>query len=149
MKKTTFALYFGNRGFFPGELIASARDEMTKTLEKAGFGYIISDEKATRYGAVETLEEGEFYNNFLKKHEGEYDGIIICLPNFGDENGAYAALKDADVPILVQAYPDEVGKMDFCAPPRRALRKNRNVQCFKAGWHKIHAHVQNRRFTVR
>lgn len=113
MKKTTFALYFGNRGFFPGELIASARDEMTKTLEKSGFGYIISDQNSTRYGAVETLEEGEFYNNFLKKHEGEYDGIIICLPNFGDENGAYAALKDADVPILVQAYPDEVGKMDF------------------------------------
>ena len=26
MHKTTFALYFGNRGFFPGELIASARN---------------------------------------------------------------------------------------------------------------------------
>ena len=30
MKKTTFALYFGNRGFFPGELIASAREDMIK-----------------------------------------------------------------------------------------------------------------------
>lgn len=113
MKKTTFALYFGNRGFFPGELIASARDEMTKVLEKLGFGYIIADENATRYGAVETIEEGAFYKDFLKKHEGEFEGIIICLPNFGDENGAYAALKDANVPILVQAYPDEIGKMDF------------------------------------
>ncbi|MCI5970365.1 MAG: hypothetical protein MRZ29_04335, partial [Oscillospiraceae bacterium] len=81
MKKTTFALYFGNRGFFPGELIASARDEMTKVLENLGFGYIIADENATRYGAVETIEEGAFYKDFLKKHEGEFDGIIICLPN--------------------------------------------------------------------
>ena len=39
--------------------------------------------------------------------------MILSLPNFGDENGAVAALRDAGVPILVQAYPDEFGKMDF------------------------------------
>ena len=33
------------------------------------------------------------------------------LPNFGDETGAVAALKDAGVPIFVQAYPDEYDKM--------------------------------------
>ncbi len=37
--------------------------------------------------------------------------MILCLPNFGDETGAVAALKDAGVPILVQAYPDEMDKM--------------------------------------
>lgn len=35
------------------------------------------------------------------------------LPNFGDENGAAVALKDVDVPVLVQAFPDEMDKMDF------------------------------------
>ncbi len=113
MKQTTFALYFGNRGFFPGEVIASAREEMCKAVKDAGFGYIIMDESLTRYGAVETIVEGKAYAKFLKEHEGEFDGVIVCLPNFGDENGAYYALKDAGVPILMQAYPDELGKMDF------------------------------------
>lgn len=35
------------------------------------------------------------------------------MPIFVDENGAVAALQDAGVPILMQAYPDEIGKMDF------------------------------------
>lgn len=35
------------------------------------------------------------------------------MPIFIDENGAIAALQDAGVPILMQAYPDEIGKMNF------------------------------------
>jgi L-fucose isomerase-like protein len=49
--------------------------------------------------------------NFLRGNQGKYDGVILSLPNFGDENGAVAALKDAGVPILVQAYPDEFDRM--------------------------------------
>ena len=113
MKKTTFALYFGNRGFFPGELIASAREDMCAALDKCGFGYIIMDESLTRYGAVETIAEGKLYASFLEEHKGEYDGIILSLPNFGDENGAAVAFRSVDVPILVQAFPDELDKMDF------------------------------------
>ena len=113
MTKTTFALFFGNRGFFPGEFIADARKDVIKACEDNGYGYIVMDESLTRYGAVETIAEGEKYANFLKENEGKYDGVIVCLPNFGDENGAYYALKEAGVPILVQAYPDEIGKMDF------------------------------------
>ena len=101
--KTTFALYFANRGFFPGESIADARAEMIKAVTDAGFGYLCMDESLTRYGAVETIAEGKKYAEFLKQHEGEYQGIIMCLPNFGDENGASVALKDIDVPVLVQA----------------------------------------------
>lgn len=113
MKKTTFALYFGNRGFFPGELISAAREKMVKACEENGYGYLIMDESLTRYGAVETISEGKLYAKFLEEHKGEYDGIILCLPNFGDENGASVAFKDVDVPILVQACPDLMDKMDF------------------------------------
>ncbi|MBR2323134.1 MAG: hypothetical protein IKA54_06040 [Clostridia bacterium] len=111
--KMTFALYFGNRGFFPGEVIKDARREMVEAVEKQGYTALIMDENKTRFGAVETIEEGKIYAEFIKSHKDEIDGIILCLPNFGDENGAYYALKDANVPILVQAYPDEIGKMDF------------------------------------
>ena len=113
MKQTTFALCFGNRGFMPGELILDARREMAGALTRAGYAYIMTDESATRFGAVETRDEGRAYAAWLAKRKGEYDGVIFCMPIFADENGAAEALRDAGVPILMQAYPDEIGKMDF------------------------------------
>lgn len=112
-KKQTFALYFGNRGFFPASLIASARDEVAAAVEKAGFDYLMPPSDMTRYGAVETKDEGLKYAEWLGEHIGKYDGLIMSLPNFSDENGAVAAVRDCGVPIFIQAYPDEIGKMDF------------------------------------
>lgn len=111
IKKSTFALFFGNRGFFPGSLMAEARQQVPAVLRKLGHDVLMMDEELTRYGAVETPLEGEKYANFLKAHRGEYDGVILSLPNFGDETGAVAALQDAGTPIFIQAYPDEVDKM--------------------------------------
>jgi L-fucose isomerase-like protein len=67
----------------------------------------------TRYGAVETYAEGRAYAKFLEAHKGEYDGVVLALPNFGDENGASEGLRDCGVPIYILAYPDELDKMDF------------------------------------
>ena len=108
-----FALFFGNRGFMPAELIAGAREDMIKAVTDAGHEALVMDPTLTRYGAVETRDEGRLYAKWLKSHEGEYDGVILCMPIFIDENGAVTALQDAGVPILMQAYPDEIGKMDF------------------------------------
>jgi len=109
--KSTFALFFGNRGFFPASLIAQAREDFPRLLRSWGHEVIILDEDATRYGAVETREEGERYANFLRANHGKFDGVILSLPNFGDEFGAVTALKGAGVPILLHAYPDDLDKM--------------------------------------
>ncbi|MBR6323089.1 MAG: hypothetical protein IKR59_09480 [Lachnospiraceae bacterium] len=112
-KKMTFALAFANRGFMPGELIYEAREDMIKAVTDAGYDYIAMDAELTRYGGIETRDEGLLYAKWLRQHEGEYDGVIFSMPIFADENGAITALQDAGVPILMQAYPDEIGKMDF------------------------------------
>lgn len=112
-KTMTFALAFCNRGFMPGELIYEAREDMVKAVTDAGYDYIMMDETMTRYGGIETRDEGLLYAKWLKQHDGEYDGVIFSMPIFADENGAIMALQDAGVPILMQAYPDEIGKMDF------------------------------------
>lgn len=109
--KSRFALFFGNRGFFPASLIAGARQEMAAVLKSLGHDVLMLDADATRNGAVETVAEGEVYANFLRANQGNYDGVILCLPNFGDETGAVAALQDAGVPIFIQAYPDDLDKM--------------------------------------
>ncbi len=107
----TFALYFGNRGFFPEALIADARRDLQETLESAGYGTLLLDEGATRYGAIESVDDGMKYAAFLEQNKGRFDGVILCLPNFGDETGAVAAVEKAGVPVFVHAYPDELEKM--------------------------------------
>jgi len=111
--KSSFALYFGNRGFFPESLIAEARRELSDTLKKLGHECLMMDSSLTRFGAVESPEEGRKYAKFLDDRRGKFDGVILCLPNFGDETGAVSALQDAGVPIYILAYPDELDKMDF------------------------------------
>jgi L-fucose isomerase-like protein len=109
--KTTFALFYGNRGFFPASLIAEAREEMPRILKEMGHDSIALNAGATRHGAIETPAEGRKFAAFLQENRGKFGGVILCLPNFGDETGAVAALQDAGVPILVQAYPDSLSKM--------------------------------------
>lgn len=111
MKKTTFALFFGNRGFFPASLIAEAREEMKRELNALGHEVLMLEESATRYGAVETKQEGEVFANFLRSKRGQFGGVILSLPNFGDETGAVTALQEAGTPIWIQAYPDEYDRM--------------------------------------
>jgi L-fucose isomerase-like protein len=110
-KKSTFAVFLGNRGFFPASHMSGARKDLTEVLHKLGHKTLFLDEHATRHGAVETVKEGQVYANFLVQNRGKYDGVILSLPNFGDETGAIGALNDAGVPILIQAYPDELDKM--------------------------------------
>ncbi len=84
-----FALFFGNRGFFPGELIASAREEVKAAVKSKGIDTLLLPSELTRYGAVETPGEGKIYADFLKENEGKFDGVIMSLPNFSDENRSY------------------------------------------------------------
>lgn len=81
-KKMTFALCFCNRGFMPGELIYGARDDMVKAVTDAGYDYIMMDKELTRYGGVETRDEGLLYAKWLKEHEGQYDGVIFSMAHF-------------------------------------------------------------------
>ena len=112
-KQMTFGVIVGNRGFFPSHLAASGRLEMIAALEKQGYKAIVVSPEETAHGAVETYKEAEICAALFKKHAAEIDGIIITLPNFGEERGLADALRLANlnVPILIQATPDEAGKM--------------------------------------
>ena len=106
-----FAIIIGNRGFFPAESLGRARKEIKDRLEGLGHSVLLLPETATRYGAVESREEGLIQAAFIAQHRAELDGIIISLPNFGDENGIVTAVKNADLPVFIQAYPDSLEAM--------------------------------------
>jgi L-fucose isomerase-like protein len=110
---TTFGVIVGNRGFFPGHLAQSGRSEMLAAIEKAGYQAVAPGPEETRFGAVETRAEAALCADLFKKHRESIDGIIVTLPNFGEERGVADALRMAglNVPVLVQATPDTPGRM--------------------------------------
>ena len=111
----TFGVIVGNRGFFPDHLAKSGRADMVAVLEKAGHQVVAPGPEDTKYGAVETRVEAVKCADLFKKHREALDGIIVTLPNFGDERGIADTLRMAglDVPVLVQATPDTPGSMSI------------------------------------
>jgi L-fucose isomerase-like protein len=109
----TLGVIVGNRGFFPDHLARSGREEMISVLEKAGYGVVAVGPEETKYGAVETRNEAVRCAELFQKHRGSIDGVIVTLPNFGDERAIADTLRMAGlaVPVLVQATPDTPGKM--------------------------------------
>lgn len=114
-KKMAMGLIVGNRGFFPGHLAESGRKEMIQALEEAGMSVICLTTEQSRYGAVETHEEAKRCAELFRAHADEIDGVVVTLPNFGDERAIADTLRLSRlrVPVLVQATPDAPSKMSI------------------------------------
>src|SRR5437879_10792336 len=116
-KKMTVGLIVGNRGFFPDHLAKSGREQMLRALQQAGMDCVVLDPAHSKYGAVETHDEAKRCAALFQENRNLIDGIIVALPNFGDERAIADTLRLArlDVPVLVQATPDSTGKMTIAA----------------------------------
>jgi L-fucose isomerase-like protein len=106
-------LIVGNRGFFPDHLAATGREDMLRILEQAGAEVVALTTEESKFGAVETFEEAKRCAALFKQHRDTLDGVVVTLPNFGDERAIADTLRLAGfpVPVLVQATPDTRGKM--------------------------------------
>ncbi|HJX40694.1 MAG TPA: L-fucose/L-arabinose isomerase family protein, partial [Anaerolineales bacterium] len=102
-----------NRGFFPAHLADSGRKTILKVLEREGIRAVCLTPEDTQYGAVFSLQDSRKCADLFKAHRDEIDGVLVTLPNFGEETAIANTLRWADlnVPVLVHAFPDDVGKM--------------------------------------
>jgi L-fucose isomerase-like protein len=109
----TMGLIVGNRGFFPDQLAKSGREEMIGVLQAAGMDVVVLGLEQSKHGAVETHEEAKRCAQLFRANADRIDGVIVTLPNFGDERAIADTLRLArlGVPALVQATPDTPGKM--------------------------------------
>lgn len=114
MEKIGIGLIVGNRGFFPDHLCKKAREKLLKILNEK-FEIITLKETDTKFGSVETWQDAKKCAELFKSNKDKIDGIIVTLPNFGDERAVLDTIKlsDLSVPILVHAWPDEIDKMDL------------------------------------
>ena len=109
----TFGLIVGNRGFFPDHLARSGRVDMIATLTASGHEVICPTPEETKHGAVESRADAKKCADLFRANAARIDGVIVSLPNFGDEKAVAETLRMANlnVPVLVQATPDSTGKM--------------------------------------
>ena len=109
----TLGVIYGNRDFFPDHLVTAARQEVSELCQRYDIKTIALGESDSKLGGVETHSDAQKCADLFKKHRDEIDGVLVVLPNFGDEKGVADTLKLAklDVPVLIQAYPDELDKL--------------------------------------
>jgi len=111
--QTTFGVIVGNRGFFPDALAREGRKAILQVLKEGNYNAICLTPEETKFGSVETLQDARKCADLFRKHGETIDGIVVTLPNFGDERGVANSIRMSglDVPVLVQASPDEPQKM--------------------------------------
>ncbi len=125
MEKQTIAVIYGNRDFFPDELVLEARKDIENLFREFDIEIVALPKSATKNGSVETWEHSKECADLFKKHRDEIEGVLVCMPNFSDEKGIADTMKlsGLKVPILVQAYPDD--------PVELPLERRRDAFCGK------------------
>jgi L-fucose isomerase-like protein len=113
--KTTLGVIVGNRGFFPAHLCETGRKQVLATLEKLGMGAVIPPAKATPSGAIESLADAQLCAELFRQKADKIDGILVTLPNFGDERAVANTIRWSGlrVPVLVQAFNDDPASMSI------------------------------------
>jgi L-fucose isomerase-like protein len=121
----TLGLIVGNRGFFPAQLCDSGRQQVLRALEQASLGAVALPPDATKFGAVESLADARKCAELFQANAGRIDGVLVTLPNFGDERGVANALRWSGlrVPVLVQAFNDD--------PKAMTIKDRRDSFCGK------------------
>ena len=113
-RKLNMGVIVGTRGFFNAGLVSGIRTSLLSQIRKAGMGAIILPEAATPKGAVETPADAAKYAEYFRKNSNRIDGIVVSLPNFGDEIAVVETIRRSglDVPVLVHAESDDPDKVD-------------------------------------
>ncbi len=114
MPTATLGVIVGNRDFFPDILISEGRRDLLAMFAELDIRPILLGENETKLGAVETYNDAKRCADLFKQHRDEIDGILVLLPNFGDEKGVADAIQMSglNVPVLVQAYPDDLDRLN-------------------------------------
>ncbi len=117
LRPITLGLVVGSREFFNPAPAIETRRQLTAQLEKLGVGYNILPVEATKNGAVQSRDDARLYAAQFRADRDSIDGLVICLPNFGDEIAIMELVNAAklNVPILLQASNDEIDKVDVAS----------------------------------
>lgn len=115
MVKESFGVIIATRNIFNAQLAVDARKTVTEKLTNMGYSHVILPSGETPSGNIEGYEDALKCAGFFKQNVTKIDGIIVILPNFGDELGVVNTIKlsGLNVPVLVQACDDDNERVDI------------------------------------
>ncbi len=110
MTRATLGVIVGNRDFFPDRLVSEGRKDLLELFQSMDIEPVMLSETDTKLGSVETYAHAKACADLFRRNADRIEGILVTLPNFGDEKGVADAIKLSGlrVPILIQAYPDDL-----------------------------------------
>ncbi len=141
-ERVTLGVIVGNRGFFPGHLARTGREDMLKALAEEGIDAIALGPDDSVHGAVESRDEAKACAALFRANADKIAGVIVTLPNFGDERAIAETLRMAglNVPVLIHATADDPARMGIDVTTRRVLRQDVRLQRPHAVRHSLLAH---------
>ncbi len=103
-----------SREFFNATYTEDARAQIVSQIKALGAEPYILGPSDTPNGAVETRADAAKYARFFSEHRDAIDGLLVVLPNFGDEIAVVETIAQAglQVPVMVQACNDRIDKVD-------------------------------------
>lgn len=111
----TFGVIVTNRSFFPAHLVEEERKNILDLLEKHGHRAVILSTEDTPLGATLSFDDAKKCAALFRANADAIDGILVVLPNFGEETGVAEAIRlsGLKVPVLVQACDDAMDRLDM------------------------------------
>lgn len=115
----------GNRDFFPDALITEARRELSALFAELNVEPVWLSPGESKLGDVQNWNDAVRCAELFRQHRSSITGILVCLPNFGDEKALSDAIRlsELNVPILVHACPDDLDQF--------GLARRRDAFCGK------------------
>ncbi len=80
-----------------------------QVLAKHKIQTVIVEAGSTNVGAIESLDEARLCAELFRSRRDDIDGVLVTLPNFGDERAIANTLRwsELHVPVLIHAFPDD------------------------------------------
>ncbi len=90
------------------------RQDVVEVFRGLDVDVVMLGEHESKLGGVETYADAQKCAALFRSKSAQIDGVLVVLPNFGDEKGVADTLKlsQLNVPVLVQGYPDDPAKLD-------------------------------------
>jgi L-fucose isomerase-like protein len=114
LSSPTLGVIIGNRDFFPDPLVAEARKDIARLFKQRRITPVWVSPEETKLGGIETHADARKCATLFQQHRDKIDGVLVVLPNFGDEKGVADTLKlsGLNVPVLIQGYPDDLNQLN-------------------------------------
>lgn len=111
--RVTLGVIVGHRGFFPAEVCIAGRQTLLQALKEQEIDVVTLSESDPSHGLVATYDDAIRCGTLFREHRDIIDGILVSLPDFGEEKAIAQAIRfsDLQLPVLVHAFEDDIDRM--------------------------------------